>query len=101
MMVTITPQAKAFPGGFMTLSLSRAALVVLFDRLRRGLSERCTCAAWDYSSEEEIPRLCALAVRQGVPQSWGQHEVGVPEAQALVALAGALGGWTAAFRECR
>lgn len=84
-----------------TLSLPRPALVVLFDRLREDLSERCTCAAWNSGSEEAIPRLCALAVRQGVPQSWGQHEVGVPEAQALVALAGALGGWAAAFRECR
>jgi len=84
-----------------TLSLSRSALVVLFDRMREELSKRCTCAAWDSASEQEIQRLCALAVRQGVPQSWGQHEVSVPEAQALVALAGALGGWTAAFRECR
>lgn len=84
-----------------TLSLPRPALVVLFDRLREDLSERCTCAAWSDGSEQEIPRLCALAVREGVPQSWGQHEVSVPEAQALVALAGALGGWSAAFRECR
>lgn len=80
-----------------TLSLPRAALVVLFDRLREDLSERCTCAAWNSGSEEEILRLCALTVRQGVPQSW----VGAPEAQALVALAGALGGWAEAFRECR
>ncbi len=51
----------------MTLSLPRAAIVVLFDRLREDLSERCTCSAWNYDSEEMIPRLCALAVRQGVP----------------------------------
>lgn len=86
--------------GMIILTMDHDAAIVAFERLWSAISERCWSASRMYGIETQLPQLCEVALASGIPVEYGQSEVSVPEARALTALAGALGGWATAFKEC-
>lgn len=80
-----------------TATLPARLLARVLDQIASDISERAYCAGWMSGLEDALEKSVPEAITSGQPQPYGQDEIEVDEAQTIMAIVIALGGWKAAW----